>query len=93
MIILIDKRFVHNISFMDWFYRTEPPEAQEPKELSVLPDIPLTVGEVSGIIERLLDDRQLQDIMVQGEVTNYKHHARGHRVLLSRKKGVGAWRR
>jgi exodeoxyribonuclease VII large subunit len=90
MIILIDKRFVHNISFMDWFYRTEPPEVQEPKELPVLPDAPLTVGEVSGIIERLLDDRQLQDMKVQGEVTNYTHHTRGHRYFSLSEKGGGS---
>jgi len=81
---------MHNISFMDWFYRTEPPEAQEPKELPIIPDTPLTVGEVSGIIERLLDDRQLQDIRVQGEVTNYKHHARGHRYFSLSEKGGGS---
>ena len=75
---------------MDWFYRTELPEAQEPKKLPVLPDAPLTVGEVSAIIEHLLDDRQLQDIRVQGEVTNYKHHSRGHLVLFSLKKGGGS---
>ena len=75
---------------MDWFYRTEPPEAQEPKEISVLPDTPLTVGEVSGIIERLLDDRQLLDIRVQGEVTNYKHHSRGHRYFSLSEKGGGS---
>jgi len=75
---------------MDWFYRTEPPEAQEPKETSVLPDAPLTVGEVSTIIERLLDDRLLQDIRVQGEVTNYKHHSRGHRYFSLSEKGGGS---
>jgi len=75
---------------MDWFYRTEPPEAQEPKEISVLPDTPLTVGEVSTIIERILDDRQLQDIRVQGEVTNYKHHSRGHRYFSLSEKGGGS---
>ena len=75
---------------MDWFYRTEPPEAQEPKELPVLPDTPLTVGEVSGIIERLLDDRQLQDLKVQGEVTNYTHHTRGHRYFSLSEKGGGS---
>jgi exodeoxyribonuclease VII large subunit len=75
---------------MDWFYRTGPPEAQEPEELAVLPDTPLTVGEVSGIIERLLDDRQLQDIRVLGEITNYKHHARGHRYFYLSEKGGGS---
>ena len=75
---------------MDWFYRTELPEAQEPKKLPVLPDAPLTVGEVSAIIEHLLDDRQLQDIRVQGEVTNYKHHSRGHSYFSLSEKGGGS---
>ena len=75
---------------MDWFYRTEPPEVQEPKELPIIPDTPLTVGEVSVIIERLLDDRLLQDIRVQGEVTNYKHHTRGHRYFSLSEKGGGS---
>ncbi|HNX17613.1 MAG TPA: exodeoxyribonuclease VII large subunit [Methanoregula sp.] len=74
---------------MDWFYRTESPEAQEPKELPVIADTPLTVGEVSGIIERLLEDSHLQDIRVQGEVTNYKHHSRGHRYFSLSEKGPG----
>src|SRR5208283_3771960 len=90
MIILIDKRFMHNISFMDWFYRTEPSETQEWPEMPVVPDTPLTVREVSGIIERLLDDRQLQDIRVLGEVTNYKHHSRGHRYFSLSEKGGGS---
>jgi exodeoxyribonuclease VII large subunit len=90
MIILIDMRFVHNISLMDWFYRTEPSEAQEPNELPVVTDTPLTVREISGIIESLLDDRQLQDIRVQGEVTNYKYHSRGHRYFSLSEKGGGS---
>jgi exodeoxyribonuclease VII large subunit len=72
---------------MDWFYRTGPQETLEPDDVSVLPESPLTVAEVSGIIERLLDDRQLQDIRVMGEVTNYKHHARGHRYFTLSEKG------
>jgi exodeoxyribonuclease VII large subunit len=75
---------------MDWFYRTDPPEAQERKELSVIPNTPLTVGEVSGIIEHLLDDQHLQDIRVLGEVTNYKHHARGHRYFSLSERGGGS---
>jgi len=81
---------MHNISFMDWFYRPGHPEAEEPKELPVRADTPLTVSEVSGIIERLLDDRQLLDIRVQGEVTNYKHHTRGHRYFSLSEKGSGS---
>jgi exodeoxyribonuclease VII large subunit len=75
---------------MDWFYRTGPQETLEPDDVSVLPESPLTVGEISGIIERLLDDRQLQDIRVMGEVTNYKHHARGHRYFTLSEKGGGS---
>lgn len=81
---------MHNISFMDWFYRTEPSEMQERPEMPVVPDSPLTVREISGIIERLLDDRQLQDIRVLGEVTNYKHHSRGHRYFSLSEKGGGS---
>ncbi|MGA2699135.1 MAG: exodeoxyribonuclease VII large subunit [Methanoregula sp.] len=81
---------MHNISFMDWFYRTEPPGAQESKGLPVLPDTPLTVGEVSGIIECILDDRRLQDLKVQGEMTNYTHHTRGHRYFSLSEKGGGS---
>lgn len=72
---------------MDWFYRTESPDAQEPNKLPVTADAPLSVGEVSSIIEDLLEDPRLQDIRVRGEVTNYKHHSRGHRYFSLSEKG------
>jgi exodeoxyribonuclease VII large subunit len=74
---------------MDWFYRTEPSEQDQP-EMPVVADTPFTVQEVSGIIERLLDVRELQDIRVLGEVTNYKHHSRGHRYFSLSEKGGGS---
>lgn len=75
---------------MDWFYGTpEPEETKSPTP--VVPETPLTVGEVSQIIERLLDDSRLQDIRVTGEITNYKYHSRGHRYFsLSEIGGTGA---
>jgi exodeoxyribonuclease VII large subunit len=39
------------------------------------------VSDVSAIIRGLLDDRQLQEIWVEGEVTNYIHHKSGHRYF------------
>jgi exodeoxyribonuclease VII large subunit len=67
---------------MDWFYREEP---------SPRPDtVTLKVSEVSAIIERLLDDPLLQDIRVQGEVTNYTRHSRGHRYFSLSEKGSGS---
>lgn len=75
---------------MDWFYGTPEPEETKPPAPAV-PEAPLTVGEVSQIIERLLDDSRLQDIRVTGEITNYKHHSRGHRYFsLSEIGGTGA---
>lgn len=41
----------------------------------------LRVSEVSAIIREVLDDTRLQDIWVQGELTNYKHHGTGHRYF------------
>lgn len=69
---------------MDWFYQSESSDTQEPAET---PDKPLTVRELSGIIECLLDNRQLQDIRVQGEITNYKRHSRGHLYFSLSEKG------
>jgi len=67
---------------MDWFYR---------EESSPHPDtVPLKVSEVSAIIERLLDDPLLQDIRVQGEITNYTRHSRGHRYFSLSEKGAGS---
>lgn len=41
----------------------------------------LSVRAVTEVIREALDDRRLQDIWVRGEVTNYKHHSRGHRYF------------
>jgi exodeoxyribonuclease VII large subunit len=51
---------------------------------------PLLVSELSAIIGELLDDPRLQDIRVRGEVTNYKHHGRGHRYFSLSEKGGGS---
>jgi len=67
---------------MDWFNTPdEPPEGKA---------APLLVSELSAIIAGLLDDRRLQDIRVRGEVTNYKHHGRGHRYFSLSEKGGGS---
>ena len=66
---------------MDWFNR--------PDVVTVSEKAPLRVSEVSAIIERLLDNPLLQDIFVRGEVTNYTHHARGHRYFSLSEKGGG----
>ena len=66
---------------MDWFNRPDQP-AEAQKE-------PLRVSELSAIIEDLLDNPCLQDIWVRGEVTNYTHHARGHRYFSLSEKGGG----
>ncbi|MGA2105685.1 exodeoxyribonuclease VII large subunit [Methanoregula sp.] len=70
---------------MDWFYQSEPTDTQGPGQI---PEIPLTVREVSSIIECLLDNQQLQDIRVQGEITNYKRHSRGHLYFSLSEKGA-----
>jgi len=65
---------------MDWFYRPETPPS--------VPTAPLSVSAVSKIIAGLFEDERLQDIRVRGELTNYTHHARGHRYFsLSEKSG------
>ena len=75
---------------MDWFYRDEPEKEPETASAPAVPDAPLTVAEVSAVIEDLLDDSRLQDIKVLGEITNYKHHARGHRYFSLSEKGGGS---
>jgi exodeoxyribonuclease VII large subunit len=67
---------------MDWFSTPEGPPAGTPA--------PLLVSELSAIIGELLDDIRLQDIRVRGEVTNYKHHGRGHRYFSLSEKGGGS---
>jgi exodeoxyribonuclease VII large subunit len=66
---------------MDWFNR--------PDAVTVPEKAPLRVSELSAIIEGLLDNPLLQDIQVRGEVTNYTHHARGHRYFSLSEKGGG----
>jgi exodeoxyribonuclease VII large subunit len=66
---------------MDWFNR--------PDVTPVPQKAPLRVSELSAIIESLLDNPLLQDILVRGEVTNYTHHARGHRYFSLSEKGGG----
>ena len=41
----------------------------------------LQVSELSAIIKDLFLDERLQDLLVEGEVTNYKHHSRGNRYF------------
>jgi exodeoxyribonuclease VII large subunit len=67
---------------MDWFNQPEcPPDGKRS---------PMRVSELSAVIGELLDDPRLQEIRVQGEVTSYKHHGRGHRYFsLSEKGGDG----
>jgi exodeoxyribonuclease VII large subunit len=67
---------------MDWFSTPEEPKGDRAA--------PLLVSELSAIIGELLDDPRLQDIRVRGEVTNYKHHSRGHRYFSLSEKGGGS---
>lgn len=67
---------------MDWFSSHEDPA----DDMNTL----LSVAELSAIIGDLLDDRRIQDIRVRGEITNYKHHGRGHRYFSLSEKGGGA---
>jgi exodeoxyribonuclease VII large subunit len=67
---------------MDWFNTPDEPPAGT--------NAPLRVSELSAIITGLLDDPRLQDIRVRGEVTNYKHHGRGHRYFSLSEKGGGS---
>jgi len=66
---------------MDWFNRSDA--------AAIVETAPLRVSELSAIIEGLLDNPLLQDILVRGEVTNYTHHARGHRYFSLSEKGGG----
>ncbi len=66
---------------MDWFNRPYVPTRVE--------DAPYRVSELSAIIEGLLDNHLLRDILVRGEITNYTHHARGHRYFSLSEKGGG----
>jgi exodeoxyribonuclease VII large subunit len=66
---------------MDWF---STPEGAQGSGAA-----PLLVSELSAIIGELLDDPRLQDVRVRGEVTNYKHHSRGHRYFSLSEKGGG----
>jgi exodeoxyribonuclease VII large subunit len=67
---------------MDWFNQPEGPADGK--------RAPMRVSELSAVIGELLDDPRLQDIRVQGEITSYKHHGRGHRYFsLSEKGGDG----
>jgi exodeoxyribonuclease VII large subunit len=67
---------------MDWFSTPEEPQGRIPA--------PLLVSELSAIIGELLDNARLQDIRVRGEVTNFKHHSRGHRYFSLSEKGGGS---
>jgi exodeoxyribonuclease VII large subunit len=67
---------------MDWF--------NHPDATAVIDNAPLRVSELSAIIEGLLDNPLLQDVWVRGEVTNYTHHARGHRYFSLSEKGSGS---
>ena len=67
---------------MDWF--------NTPVESTGGKTAPLLVSELSAIIQQLLDDPRLLDIRVRGEVTNYKHHGRGHRYFSLSEKGGGS---
>ncbi|HUH78489.1 MAG TPA: exodeoxyribonuclease VII large subunit [Methanoregula sp.] len=64
---------------MDWFNRPEVSCERAPE--------PLRVSELSAIIGELLDTPALRDVWVRGEVTNYTHHARGHRYFSLSEKG------
>lgn len=67
---------------MDWFSTMEEPPCSR--------SAPLLVSELSAIIGDLLDNPRLLDIRVRGEVTNYKHHGRGHRYFSLSEKGGGS---
>ena len=67
---------------MDWF--STPDEPADDKNML------LSVAELSALIGGLLDDPRVQDIRVKGEITNYKHHGRGHRYFSLSEKGGGA---
>jgi len=59
-----------------------------PGEGGIVQPVVMRVSELSAIIAGLLDTPELQDILVQGEVTNYKRHSSGHVYFsLGEKKG------
>lgn len=57
---------------MDWFGTA----AASPAEAEVQ-----TISGLSRIICEVMEDPRLQDIWVEGEITNYKHHSKGHRYF------------
>jgi exodeoxyribonuclease VII large subunit len=57
------------------------PERPLAAELTLHGTTILSVSAVTEVIREALDDERLQDIWVRGEVTNYKHHSRGHRYF------------
>src|SRR5208283_5680306 len=67
---------------MDWFNTPDEPADGKAALMSV--------SELSALIGGLLDDPRVQDIRVRGEVTNYKHHGRGHRYFSLSEKGGGS---
>lgn len=51
-----------------------------------------SVSEVSRLIASLLDDERLHEIWIEGEITNYKAHPKGHRYFsLSESRGQTGW--
>lgn len=51
-----------------------------------------SVSEVSRLIACLLDDDRLHEIWIEGEITNYKAHPKGHRYFsLSETRGHSGW--
>jgi exodeoxyribonuclease VII large subunit len=57
---------------MDWFGTA----AASPAEAEVQ-----TISGLSRIICEVMEDPRLQDIWVEGEITNHKHHPKGHRYF------------
>lgn len=56
---------------MDWFGLEEESEEQELNKVK-------TVSEISAIIRNSLDVDALHGIWIEGEITNFRHHASGH---------------
>jgi exodeoxyribonuclease VII large subunit len=46
-----------------------------------------SISEISSVISSILDDSRLQDIWVQGEVTNFRPHVSGHRYFSLSERG------
>jgi len=59
----------------------EPFRNPDPMELERSGATVMHVSALSRLIRDLLDDDRLRDIWVKGEVTNYKHHSKGHRYF------------